>query len=91
MSVISYESMRKRFVFRQFHTEGFVNTYAQEPTNDEKTMVFVSEGIENIPAGWRARETYRILNDNEFTERFELAEPGREFEVYSEAHLKRVR
>jgi hypothetical protein len=36
--------------------------------------------------------TYQfILNDNEFRERFELAEPGRAFELYSEAHLKRVR
>jgi hypothetical protein len=91
MSMISYDATRKTFVFRQFHTEGFVNTYVQEPTNDEKTLVFVSEAIENIPAGWRARETYTILNDNEFKERFELAEPGRQFELYSEAHLKRVR
>jgi hypothetical protein len=91
MSVISYDATRKRFVFRQFHSEGFVNTYVQEPSNDEKTIVFVSEAIENIPAGWRARETYTILNENEFRERFDLAEPGREFELYSEAHLKRVR
>jgi len=27
MSMISYDGARKRFVFRQFHTEGFVNTY----------------------------------------------------------------
>jgi hypothetical protein len=91
MSVISYDSARKRLVFRQFHTEGFVNTYVQEPTNDAKTIVFVTEAIENIPAGYRARETYTILNDNEFIERFDLAGPGKDFELYSEAHLKRVR
>jgi hypothetical protein len=90
MSLISYDSARKRFVFRQFHTEGFVNTYVQEPSSDAKTIVFVTEAIENIPAGYRARETYTILNDNEFIERFELAEPGKDFELYSEAHLKRV-
>jgi hypothetical protein len=91
MSVISYDATRNRFVFRQFHTEGFVNTYVQEPGHDEKTIVFVSESIENIPAGWRARETYTVLNRDEFSERFDLAEPGRDFELYSEAHLKRVR
>jgi hypothetical protein len=91
MSVISYDAGRKRFVLRQFHTEGFVNTYVQEPGTDPKTIVFVSEAIENIPAGWRARETYTILTENEFTERFDLAEPGRDFALYSEAHLKRVR
>jgi hypothetical protein len=47
--------------------------------------------LAGIPAGWRARETYTILSNDEFTERFELAEPGRDFELYSEARLKRVR
>lgn len=91
MSMISYDTARKLFVFRQFHTEGFVNTYVQQPTADEKTIVFVSEAIENIPPGYRARETYTILSDDEFTERFEIAEPGKEFELYSEARLKRIR
>jgi hypothetical protein len=91
MSMISYDTGRKLFVFRQFHTEGFVNTYVQQPTADDRTIVFVSEAIENIPAGYRARETYTILSPDEFTERFEIAEPGKEFELYSEARLKRVR
>jgi hypothetical protein len=78
-------------VFRQFHTEGFVNTYVQEPTTDDKKIVFVSEAFENIPAGFRARETYTIVSRDEFTERFEIAEPGKSFELYSEAHLKRIR
>ncbi len=91
MSVISYDRARQRYIFRQFHTEGFVNTYVQEPTTDAKKLVFVSEAIENIPAGYRARETYAILNDDEFTERFEIAEPGKDFELYSQARLKRIR
>jgi hypothetical protein len=74
-----------------FHTEGFVNTYVQQPSADDKTIVFVSEAIENIPAGYRARETYTILSRDEFTERFEIAEPGKDFELYSEARLKRIR
>jgi hypothetical protein len=93
MSMISYDTARKLFVFRQFHTEGFVNTYVQQPqaSADDKTIVFVSEAIENIPPGYRARETYTILSRDEFTERFEIAEPGKDFELYSEARLKRVR
>lgn len=91
ISMIGYDGARQRFVFRQFHTEGFVNTYVQQPANDEHTIVFVTEAIENIPAGYRARETYTVLSRDEFIERFEIAEPGREFELYSEAHLKRVR
>ena len=91
MSMISYDTARKLFVFRQFHTEGFVNTYVQQPTADDKTIVFVSEAIENSPSGYRARETYTILSRDEFTERFDVAEPGKEFEVYSEARFRRVR
>ena len=91
MSMISYDTARKLFVFRQFHTEGFVNTYVQQPSVDENTIVFVSEAIENIPAGYRARETYTIVSHDEFTERFDIAEPGKDFELYSEARFKRVR
>ena len=78
-------------MFRQFHTEGFVNTHVQQPSSDEKKIVFVTESIENIPPGYRARETYTILSHDEFVERFEIAEPGKDFALYSEAHLKRVR
>ena len=88
--MISYTA-RKLFVFRQFHTEGFVNTYVPAADSDDKTLVFVSEAIENIPAGYCARETYTILSPDEFTECFEIAEPGKDFELYSEARLKRVR
>ena len=74
----------------QFHIEGFVNQYVSASISDEgKTIVFTSEGIENIPTGWRARETYRIVNADEFTEVFELAEPGKDFQIYSEGHFRR--
>ena len=88
--MISFDKSRKQFVFRQFHVEGFVNQYVTTTISDGgKTIVFTSESIENIPAGWRARETYRIVGPDEFTEVFELAGPGKDFEVYSEGHFKR--
>lgn len=86
--MMSFDKSRKKFVFRQFHVEGFVNQYVMTST-DGKTIVFTSESIENIPAGFRARETYKILGPDEFTEVFEIAEPGKDFEVYSEGHFKR--
>ena len=89
---ISYDRSRKAFILRQFHIEGFVNQYKIESISaDKKTIVFISESIENIPAGFRARETYQIINDNEFTETFEMAEPGKDFELYSKAVLKKVK
>lgn len=86
--MISFDKSRKQFVFRQFHVEGFVNQYVAN-IPDGKTIVFTSENLENIPAGYRARETYRIINSNEFEEVFEIAEPNKDFAVYSQGHLKR--
>jgi hypothetical protein len=87
---ISYDRSRKTFVLRQFHIAGFVNQCKMESISpDQKTIVFISEGIENIPQGFREKETYQIIHDNEFTETFELAEPGKDFELYSKATLKR--
>lgn len=87
---ISYNKGRKKFVMRQFHIESFVNTFVLDSISlDKKTFVFVTEQIENIPPGWRARETYQIISDNEFTETFELAEPDKDFSIYTQATFKR--
>ena len=87
----SVDRARKRLVFRQFHVEGFVNQYVEEPQSIPQTIVFTSEAIENIPAGFRARETYTLRGPDEFEEVFELAEPGKPFEVYSRARFTRAR
>jgi len=91
MGVISFDQTRKVYVFRQFHVEGFVNQYVSPgPEADGKTFIFVSEQIENIPSGYKARLTYRIVNENEFEQTFDLAEPGKEFACYSKGIMKRV-
>ena len=87
----SFDRARKRIVLRQFHVEGFVNQYVQNADSAAPRWVFTTESIENIPAGWRARETYVVHGRDEFEEVFELAEPGKEFELYSRTRLKRVR
>jgi hypothetical protein len=87
--MISYDKSRKTFVLRQFHGEGFVNEYVLESVSaDGKTIVFITESIENIPKGWRARETYH-LSDKKFTENFDLAEPGKDFTPYSNASFEK--
>ena len=87
---LSYDNGRMTFVLRQFHIEGFVNQYRLESISpDGRTIVFISESIENIPNGFRAKETYQLVSDDEFTEIFELAEPGKDFEIYSKAILRR--
>jgi hypothetical protein len=77
-------------MLRQFHIGGFVNQFKLDSiSRDKKKLVFITESIENIPAGFKAKETYRILSDDEMEEIFEIAEPGKEFSVYSNGKLVR--
>lgn len=86
--IISYDRTRKTHILRQFHTEGYVNQFVAEPTG-QGGLRFSSEAIENIPSGYRARETYTVTGPDSFVERFELAEPGKDFELYSETRFSR--
>jgi len=88
--IFSFDRNRKAFVLRQFHVEGFVNPYVCERiAGDGKTLVCVSEQIENIPPGWKARLTYEIVNENEFKQTFDLAPPGQDLACYSTGAMKR--
>jgi hypothetical protein len=91
LGIFSFDKARKAIIFRQFHVEGFVNQYARAADGKPGTVTFVSEAIENIPAGWRARETYVIAGPDAFEEIFELAAPGKDFELYSRTRLTRVK
>lgn len=84
---ISYDKIRKTFVFHQFHIEGFINQYKLDSISpDKKTFVFVSESIQNIHSGWRAKETFTVT-ETELMEVFDLAEPNKEFEKYTTARF----
>ena len=90
-SFLSFDKKRKRLVLRQFHQEGFVNQFVFVPEQSTpRRLVFVSETFENLDERWRARETYDVSSADEFTETFELAEPGKDFQVYSKNSFKRV-
>lgn len=90
LGFFSYDKARKQLVFRQFHVESFVIQYVLTSISDDgKTIILDSESIENVPKGMRSRETFKIINDNEFTETFEISEPGKEFVVYSVNQFKR--
>jgi hypothetical protein len=91
-SVLSYDKQRKRLVLRQFHQEGFVNQYVQDAElSTPLRLVFVSEALENLDARWRARETYDFGSADDFTETFELAEPGKAFQLYSRSSFLRTK
>ena len=87
---LSYDKERKTFMLRHFHEEGFVNLYA---LNSDRSMpaylIFDSVSFENFDNQWKARESYEVVSPDEFIETFELAEPGKDFVVYSTNHFRR--
>ena len=85
VAIFSADSGSKKLRMRQFHGEGFINTYTETGP-----LTFDTDAIENIPAGWRAREAYSI-EGNTWIETFSLAAAGKEYEVYSTASLQRVK
>jgi len=90
-SFISFDRQRKKLVLRQFHQEGFVNQYVQvTEQSTPRRIVFVSEAFENLDGRWRARETYDVGSVDGFTETFELAEPGKDFHLYSKNSFRRA-
>ena len=91
LSFFSFDKSRKSIVLRQFHEEGFVNQFTLNVTSvTAKKIVFESERFENFSNDWKARETYEIVGPDEFIETFELAPPGKPFEVYSKTRLRRA-
>jgi hypothetical protein len=88
----SYDMNLKKIVWRQFHSEGFVNEYTLDSVSaDGKSFEFVTTKIENLPPGFRAKKSYRVISPDEIEETFSLAPPGKDFEVFTQAHLKRVK
>jgi hypothetical protein len=87
----SFDRGRGRFVLRQFHEESFVNQFvAATPNFVDGRLVMDSESIENIPAGFRARETYTFNGADAFEEVFEIAEPNADLELYSHNRFTRA-
>lgn len=90
-SFISYDGKRHVLVLRQFHQEGFVNTYVLNVTESVgNVLVFDSESFENLDSGFKARETYEVYSSDEFIETFEVAEPGKRLDLYSRTRFTRI-
>lgn len=86
----SFDRRRNLLVLRQFDSLGFVATYVQDrAASTGGRLVLVSEHLENVPAGWRARYTYEHPARDEFRELFEL-DSGQGYERYVSSRFLRV-
>ncbi len=89
--IISYDKVRAKYVFRQFHAEDITNTFSLDSLIAAQGILeFESESIENFIEGWKAKEVYKIINENEFIEIFYLAAPGKEYSEYIRNTFKRI-
>lgn len=78
----SFDRRRNLLVLRQFDSLGFVSTYVQDrAASTAGRLILVSESLESVPAGWRARYTYQLVATDEYHELFEL-DSGRGYERY---------
>ena len=88
--IISFDSARKKIIFRQFHSEGFVNQYIlNDSLSNEKTFVFESEAIENFVPGGKARFTINIKRSTEIETLFDVGFPGKEMACFGSNQLKK--
>lgn len=82
LDIWSYDRRRNLLVMRQFDSLGFVTTYVQDrAASTNGRLVLISESMENVPTGWRARYTYEHPAPDEYLELFEL-DSGRGYERY---------
>ena len=90
-TMFSWDMNRSEYVAHQFNSEGFINHFILDSVNTDSTsFMFVTEIMENIPEGFKARLSYIIQNENEFTEKFELAPPNQPFQPYQQNYWKRT-
>ena len=89
IGIVSFDTARQKLVLRQFHTDGSIIQYSTDPYVKGRKLIFLSEAVENMPPGFRARTTYDVIAPDELEEVVERGEPGAEFRVYSRSRVKR--
>ncbi|MBI2284478.1 MAG: hypothetical protein HYU71_12270 [Bacteroidetes bacterium] len=88
--IISFDKSRKTIVFRQFHSEGFVNQYIlNEALSSDSVLVFETESIENFIPGGRARWTIKKISETEIETIFDLSLPNKGYTCYGTNLLRK--
>jgi hypothetical protein len=86
----SFDSDRGKIVFRQFLSEGFVNTYVLEDLESGTgVLVFTSESTEGA-GGMAARLTFTFVGKDRYLAVLELAPPGKDFFACQTLNMERV-
>ena len=81
--IVSFDKKRKKIIYRQFNSEGYVNQYVlNDSLSSASKLIFETELIENFAEGGRARWTIKKHGDNEIETIFDVSFPGKEFACF---------
>ena len=84
LGFFSYDQARKKIILRQLHIEGYVNTYILEKIPQiGEAFVFVSEHLENAPPSMKAKEVFKLTDENTMEQSFYLSMSEDNFQCYS--------
>jgi hypothetical protein len=87
---ISFDKVRKRVVFRQFHIEGYITTYLLvDSLSSKNTLVFETEQIENFVNGGKARLTINRIDEDEIETIFDVSFPDQPYTCFGTNRLQR--
>jgi hypothetical protein len=87
---ISRDADTARFVFRQFLSEGFVNTFDVTLESIGKLAILFEHRESESAGGMRARMRLRFVADDAYEMILDLAVPGKDFAPCQQMRMKRV-
>ncbi len=79
------------FTAKSFFIEAYVVSSTVEVLEDGSVIVVESTDVENGPPGMRSRTTISREGDDAFALTFEIAMPGKDYSLYEEMTMRRVR
>jgi len=88
---LSHDTDRSVFVFRQFLSEGFVNTFEVTVESGELPKFFFSGRESESAGGMRVQIRLVFLSADEYKMELDLAAPGKEFSTCQQMQMKRVK
>ncbi|KKL68082.1 hypothetical protein LCGC14_2128550 [marine sediment metagenome] len=76
----SNDTVDQKIKPKVFYSEGYVSEFVLEKfSSKDNEFVLTSIDNENLPPGFRARLTTKLLSEKKFSEKFELASPGKDY------------
>jgi len=86
---LSWDTDRKSFVFRQFLSEGFINTFDVTINSEKPLMMIFGHRETESGGGMRAQMTLSFTGDTKYDMVLDLAGPGKEFSPCQQIHMKK--